>query len=366
MRLIRQGFAVAAVLALAGLAWRALPPAELEARFGPQDCRVLAIADRDTGAPLAGIEDIAAYRSDLFLSVQDRLAAEAAAVAGEVPPEGGLYRIGLSGLAADGPVALAQYADDGFFGPLHPHGIDARLAKLVAVNRRYGPEGAIGRELRVYAIRPDRLEPLRRVPNAGLCAANDVMLDGVVVRVSLDRSHCPGISLREAAFGGPTGRLGEVEVTDSAAGRIRPLADGLAFANGVTTLGGGAEAVIAVAETRASRVALLAPGGQGARRIASLEVPGGPDNLTVAPEGQIVAALHPDLLRLALYRHGYTAGAPSRIVAIDPDTGSVEVLFDDPGGTLFSGASVGVLTGDGRLVAGSVRAPGLLVCGGAR
>ena len=95
-----------------------------------------------------------------------------------------------------------------------------------------------------------------------------------------------------------------------------------------------------------------------------MDLPGGPDNLTRGVDGRVLAALHPDLIRLALYRHGWTGRAPARIVAVDLGTGAVEVLFDDPGGAVSPAATVAVMA-DGRLVAGSVRAPGLLVCGGA-
>ena len=70
--------------------------------------------------------------------------------------------------------------------------------------------------------------------------------------------------------------------------------------------------------------------------------------------------MHPSLYRLAAYRHGYFDTAPSRIVRVDLDR-KVEVLFDDPAGEVFSGASVAVMSG-GTLVAGSMRDAGLLVC----
>lgn len=360
---MRAGRALAVLaLALAGAgAWALWPPAALEARFGPEDCRGLALEDAGTGRPIAGIEDIAAHGDALFLSAQDRLAAERAAARGEEPPEGGLYRLPLARLAEPGPIRLRQQAE-GFRGPLHPHGIHARLAKLVAINREYGPEGGAGGEVRVYAIREDRLEALRRLPAAGLCAANDLILDGVEVRLTLDREGCPGVSLFEMALGGATGRVGRMGAGDDARARLAREGRGLAFANGIARV----EAGLAVAETRAGRIALLTRGPDGAPALAGeIAVPGGPDNLTVAPDGRLVAALHPSLPRLAFYRHGWTEAAPARIVAVEPRTGAVEPLWDDPDGALLPGATVGVLTEDGALVAGSVRAGGLLVCGAA-
>ncbi len=349
------------LLALAAAVWWAWPRSALAARFGPEDCRRLAIEDAGTGRPVAGVEDIARYGDALFLSAEDRLAAERLAAAGEAVPEGAIYRLPLARLAEPGPIRLASEAE-GFSGRLHPHGIDARLAKLVAVNRRWGPDGAEGTEIRVYAIRADRLEALRRLPNPGLCAANDLVLDGLEVHLTLDRAGCPGIAIGEMLPGRAEGRVARMGVSDDASARLRALAGGLAFPNGIVSVSRGGETLVAVGETRRARLRLLALGpGEATEPRGEIALPGGPDNLTLAPEG-IVAALHPSLVRLAGYRRGLTGSAPSRIALVDPEGGGVEILYDDPDGRLLSGATVGVLAG-GRLVAGSVRDAGLLVCG---
>ncbi len=124
---------------------------------------------------------------------------------------------------------------------------------------------------------------------------------------------------------------------------------GLAFANGIAGL--------YVAETRGWRL--------HHRLDRPVEVPGGPDNLTWDGLGGLIAALHPSLYRIAAYRYGYLDTAPSRVVRVDLDR-KVEVLFDDTGGEVFSGASVAVLAARGLsgsvLVAGSMRDAGVLVC----
>ena len=96
---------------------------------------------------------------------------------------------------------------------------------------------------------------------------------------------------------------------------------------------------------------------------ALVTLPGGPDNLTFDPFGNLIVALHPSLMRVAAYRHGYRDNAPSRIVRVGQDR-QFEVLFDDPLGELFSGASVAVYS-DGMLLAGSIRDQGVLLCQGA-
>ncbi|MCH8952353.1 MAG: hypothetical protein IID49_09545 [Proteobacteria bacterium] len=142
--------------------------------------------------------------------------------------------------------------------------------------------------------------------------------------------------------GSTTGRVISVNLGGLAPPKIEQT--GLAFANGIAGL--------YVAETRGWRL--------HDRLDRPVELPGGPDNLTWDGLGGLIAALHPSLFRLAAYRYGYHDTAPSRIVRVDLDR-NVEVLFDDPAGEVFSGASVAVLSGS-VLVAGSMRDAGVLVC----
>ncbi|GMG81271.1 hypothetical protein LNKW23_04840 [Paralimibaculum aggregatum] len=425
MKWPRRLLGAALLLALAGVVWLYLPGRAKPARFGPEDCRRLALTDAGTGRPITGIEDIAPHGGWLFLAAQDRLAAEAAGRAGRPAPEGAIYRLPLAALAAPGPLALAPATLPGFAGPLHPHGIDAGRGRLVAINRRYGPEGGAGVDLRVYAIRAAGLEPLHQAPAPGLCAANDVLLGDRAVRFTLDRAHCPGISAWEAVWPGAGGALGRMALggdgdsgdgsgddgggdegdgdgsaesdgdgdgsggdgsgasggddsgdddgsaesnggADGGGGGLARIAEGLVYPNGLAEFPYAGAPHLAVAETRARRVTLLpAAGPGGAADRQHIDLPGAPDNLMPAPGGRVLAALHPSLLRLALYRFGWRSRAPSRLVAIHPADGRVEMLYDDPSGRRFSAATVGHLTGAGILVAGSVRDAGLLVCGGA-
>ena len=96
----------------------------------------------------------------------------------------------------------------------------------------------------------------------------------------------------------------------------------------------------------------------------SARVPGGPDNLTVSSDGGIVAAVHPSLMAIGLNRRLGVGKAASRIVKIDPETGAVEILFNDPHGELFSAATVAA-EWNGGLILGSVTDEGLLFCKGA-
>ncbi len=344
------------VLALGAVVWRAWPPAQLDARFAAADCTRAELIDTGTGAPIRGVEDIAALPDGtLYLSAQDRSAAEAAAVAGKPIPRGGLYRTRASALERFGPHRLAPIvAPERVAGGLHPHGIDAVPGKLAVINRQITARGPAGRDLIVYALVGDEVRQLRRYRHPAFCAANDVALWGLRAFLTLDRRGCPGTDPAEMVLASASGRLMAIGIRDRSGGRPQEVAGALSYPNGALARAGE----ITVAETRGERLAVLSRQGDRLREIA---LPGAPDNLTETADGRIVAALHPDLLRLALYRAGWLARAPSRIVAVDPGTGAVEVLLDDPSGTLFSAATVAVLS-EGRLVAGSVQDTGLLTC----
>ncbi len=284
------------------------------ARFAPSDCRVVKVTDAATGRPIAGIEDIALSGPRLILS---------APAAARLVPAG----------------AIA--------GGLRPHGIAAEGARLAVVNRRIGASGRVDPvvlELELAGGRA-RLAGLRRGP--GFCALNDVAFWQGGLLATRDRDRCPQGLAGELLVRPESGSL---VVLDDAGMRV--LAEGLAYANGVAVLPDGG---IAVAETRAGRVRL-----SDGRMLA---VPGHPDNLTVAANGRLVVGVIPSLWRFGLHLTGHRARAPSRLVALDPASGAVEWLFDDPEGRLLPGITVGLLA-EGMLVAGAVRAQGLLVCGG--
>lgn len=330
--MIRVALAVSVpVLAVAITAvWLFSPPRPMPARFAAADCRHVELHDAESGRDITGAEDIVlAPDGTLLFAAQDRL--------DTTGPEGGLYAVDLEdlGTATRAP-ARPLLGPRGEAGPFRPHGVglSADGARLAVINHVTKTESVI----EVGTLGPGGWRLDRRIADPRLCRANDVVFaPGAeeVLRVTLDRADCT-MSLRDLI--GHTGRIARVDGEGLQIERT-----GLHFPNGLVDDW--------VAETRGHR--LTGPGG-------AIILPGGPDNLGLS-WGRIVAALHPNLLRTGLYLAGWVDRLPSRIVAVDPETGAVEVLFDDPEGALFSGATVGVLTGD-RLVAGSVRDAGILVC----
>lgn len=321
--------------------WLFRPVIGLPARFALEDCQRLALTDTDTSRAIAGIEDMELLPDGdtLILSAADRLALDWRP---DEAPEGGLYEVSIARLAG-GDVWAAPIVQPGTVaGGLFPHGIAISDdgERLAFINRaRDGNVSIIAGRLTRGAFSPQamRTEPL-------FCRANDLMFANggtFEMRVTLDRGSC-GVSWADLKPSSTSGRVISVGVGGYAKPKVEE--SGLAFANGIAGL--------YVAETRLSRL--------HHRLDRSLELPGGPDNLTWDPSGGLIAALHPNLYRMAAYRHGYHDTAPSRIVRIDLDR-NVEVLFDDTAGKVFSGASAAVFV-EGVLVAGSMRDAGLLVC----
>ncbi len=322
---VRRIAAAAATAVLALGVFALWPPRELPALYAKSDCRV-ASPESPGGAALTGIEDLAVLPDgDLLASAHDRL--------GDGPS--GIFLIAPT--HPDDPARAVEGLPDG----ARPHGLALSPdgGTLAFVNRT--PEGA---EILMGTLDGARFEEAQRLSGKLFCRANDLAFAGETLLATLDREAC-GVSLADLLPGARTGRLLRIDLDGSAT----VAEDGLSFPNGVAEAGDA----VAVAETRASRLRI------GERTVA---LPGGPDNLTPLPDGRLLAALHPSLLRLALRRAGIPVSSPTRIVAVAPD-GRVEPLFDDPSGALFSGASVAVLSGN-TLFAGAPFDDGLLVCGG--
>jgi len=353
-----------AALALAGLA-AGCGAETLEAApaFAHDACRRVDLVAASSGERVVGAEDFAIDRKGrrLFVSAYDRRAVEAAAKSGPKPPAGGLYEIPFDALSGAGPLraenlaARLPDADD-----FRPHGLafadGPEGPRLAAVDRKYvaAKKGwRVAPELAVLEPGPGGWTRVEGARAPLRCSANDLVLEetGDVV-VSYDHAGCGWSALAEDVFGAAKAGAYRIRFRDTWRSEI-DVAAGARYANGMIEEGGH----LYLAETRGGAVRRIGAAEAGAKT----KLPGGPDNLTAAPDGRLVAAVHPDLLKIGLHRRWGAERAPSRIVAADPESGEVELLFDDPEGALFSAASVGALIDD-RLVAGSITDAGLLVC----
>lgn len=317
-----------------------------EARFAAEQCRAVELVDAETGATVVGAEDISFdfARELLYVSAYDRLSED----------PGGVYALPLADLRALDIISASSVV------PWErPHGIHVGPGKIRLLIREddgtFLTEASNGRET-VDGIPKD----IRRweTPVKIHCAANDVspQPDDTIwfdTLVTSDSATCDRTFLSSAL----EGETGFVERLTLAAGPEwskdydRTLVrDGLQLPNGIAPW----YQDVWIAEMRGRRMTELESG-------RTIDLPGAPDNLNSSGEG-IVAALQPQLWRFGLYRYGHTDRAPTRIALIDPKTEEIEILYDDPKGTLLSGATAAVLIDDSTMIASSVRGDRLLVC----
>lgn len=342
------------------------------ARYDLAHCARATLIDVSNGARVVGAEDLAVDRAArrLIVSAYDRRAAERAARRGAfLVPEGGVYAVDLVELLArDGRLVPARplAPPSRFAGGLRPHGLsfDPAAREIAFVNRSYQK---IDRRWRMTP-RLERIGANGEVVFGGEapagCAANDLASVGGAALVTFDHGACGWRAAMEDVFA-----LKRSGVANDDGAR---LFDGVQYANGIAVAADAAgEATLAVAATREAAILRLAStggdlaSGERLRQVERIDTPGGPDNLTVSPDGGVVAAVHPSLWRLALHRKLGIGDAPSRVVKVDVGGARVEPLLDDPTGATFAGATVAVELGPswgGALVVGSATDAGLLVC----
>ncbi|MEL6111479.1 MAG: hypothetical protein AAFR20_01630 [Pseudomonadota bacterium] len=335
-------------------------------------CKRVTLKDADSGWIVRGAEDIAIDRAGqrLFVSAYDRrhteahLARRARHRSMSGLPDGGLYSIAM----ADLDLALRAPTDrvlsvkslvrpDDLAGGLHPHGIDydADRNELVYINRRYTP-GHKGWKRGVVLERVGAngavvMGKAHKLP----VAANDIAILGKEVVVSVDHGGTGLAAMIEDVLGLRRSGVFAVSTTN-------PLFQGIGFANGVGSGFGPRDTPadqFAVAATRDKSVYFVDYNGQ---RTGHVRLPGGPDNLSVARDGAVLAAVHPSLLRMGAHRKLGLGRAPSRVVKLTPGKKTVDLLFDDPAGAYFQAATIAVETKT-LLVLGSVTDRGLMVCG---
>jgi len=365
-------------------------------------CRPVALRTA-SGLAIRGVEDMILLPGEpdrLVLSAYDRAAGDDDAAAGAA----GLYALPLDVLegleeSADAPAPVrlsdAFQADT----PLFPHGIGARALpaggyRVAAVNRRRGARGGRGTVIELFDLSGSRLEHRATVRDPRLCRANDVVptAEGGVL-ATLDGRACQGFDrAMELVMAPRRGRIVAVAPPhppgggDPSTDPLTVLADGLAFANGLAVAG---DRLIA-AQTRDGSVIhrpLAAPGAEGTVADATvtdatavdgvgwtrIPVDGGPDNLGIAADGGLLAAVHESLPALAIHRLPLVGPLVERLLGhalggwhvthIDPATGRTRTILTDIGAPVFPAATVAVATPAG-LVLGSVTQAGLLWCPG--
>lgn len=327
-------------------------------KYSASDCRRVGLVDQATGAAIRGAEDIIldAARDRLFVSAYDRIGADRAVRKREASvPQGGVYAVSFSALvgASDAAVNATPFVRSGdIAGGLRPHGmaLDAFTGEIAFINRGYQRINNRWEVTpRIERVSADG-EVFAGNERKALCSANDLLESERGLLVSYDHEACDWRAGIEDAGG--------LKRSGIASEDGKKLFGEVSFANGITRT---REGDVVLAATRENALLVMNEEISGFSVRDRVELPGGPDNLTIAADGGVVAALHPSMLKIGLNRRLGLGKAPSRIVKADLAGGNVEVLFDDASGKLFSGASVGVEQGD-VLIVGSATDEGILVC----
>lgn len=360
------------------LAIAVAPHAGPAAHDPAQACHKVELIDRLTNDVITGIEDIEIdlINGMAILSAHDRWALEGAlARKSDRLPRGGLYALAMD-WSGRPPATIslddlsAGFTQEKDFRPqglaLSHQGSDQRL---FVVNQRYEESGDVWHHsptIEVFDLTVGGLAHRRSLENPLICRPNAVaVLGSDTLLVTNDHGACGSGAWLEDLM--PLDRANLVRITlaeNPPYGRV--AAAGFRFANGLAVSPAGDRRVY-LADTRKSEIAVFSSTDLQAELRAmpttTLRLPDGPDNLRWAPDGRLITAVHPDLLTLGLYVKRWLGveRAPSRVAAISPNDGAIEILFDDPDGTLISAATAAAVH-DGWLLIGSAFDRGLVVC----
>ena len=312
-------------------------------------CASHTLIDAKTSRPVSGIEDIAYLPNTdtVVLSAYDRRSGS----------EGGVYGLtggDLSSASSQSLIAEQLVTPEDLGSPLRPHGIALHqgrddITRLAVLNRRAW-NGSRATDLLVFELNEDHssAELTVQTRSASLCAANNIVfLDEETFLVSLDHAACGGARrMMEDVL-----NLARGSIVLVAPIGIRNLISGLRFPNGLALEEDRRR--LWVASTRGKEVLAfqLPQRLQGAyqdntpdQRIA---LSSAPDNLTLTPEGHLLAAGHQSLMAFAAYRADLPWFSPpgSAVELIDPQTRTAELALTlrDP---LLNGATAAIRRGE--------------------
>lgn len=345
------------------------------ARFDPSQCQTVVLWDEETGTSVRGAESIilSGDGTTLFVSAYDRRSKTAAGI----PPQGGLYAVGLADLKVKPRLGVRSIAaGQALPGGFRPHGLALHETStgeqvLAVINRRYFDKQRGKRRFRPSIELFRSLDGAWRhagtLTHPQFCRANDLaFLDDTTLITTIDRSVCADFTVSEDVLGFAGGHLLQVNFdAHGVLAAVERVQTGLLqFPNGIVA--DPVEGTVHVALTKGAAIATVGRVGDplAGTEFSQLPLPGHPDNLSISRDAsgrKLIVALYPSLPAFAAYRYRWFGidRTASSIVAVD-ETGAIETLFEDPDGALFSAASSAILRD--VLVAGSVGDEGLLVC----
>lgn len=244
-----------------------------------------------------------------------------------------------------------------------PHGIDLHVGTegtqtLMAVNRRLDGHPVV-EIFRLDGDDPFSLRHLRTVSHELLISPNDIAAAGPDA-FYVTNDHTGPEGWRRTLKDYLLITHGTVVHWDGA--RMRTVAEGLRFANGVALSPDGEALYVAETTGRAVRIyGRDAASGRLTPR-ARFDCATGVDNIDVDDAGHLWIGAHPQMLRFAEHAADPSEPSPSEVLRVDvsSDPPRVETVWRSKGEQL-SGSSAAVAH-RGKLLIGSVFEPHILIC----
>ena len=342
MRTLLIAFVIIVIALAARVAWIVLPAAGSFADLEPaglEGCEALTIAPGTEDVTIHPVSGLA------YVSTAERRGGES----------------GADGIWAFDPlspqISLRKVSD----GPpdFVPHGLsllrrDNAPDRLFAVNH----PRAGGHRVEIFEIAEDGgLIHIDSVSYSALSSPNDVLAVGPrSFYATNDRRYQTGIlSTLEAFLGLP---LSSVSFFDGERGSI--AADGLLYANGIALAPDGR--TVYVAEFLGRRVNVYRRGGADGRleRTGRIPVHTGADNIEIGPQGDLWIGGHPDVFAFLDHAEDPDSIAPSVIIRVDPETGTVSRELVSLNGEI-NASSVGAVSRT-HLIVGAVFDDRVLIC----
>ncbi len=270
----------------------------------------------------------------------------------EPTPNGALY------ILHPDTKALKRITPD-FEFDFHPHGISVvnltSLVRIFVVNHRRS-EGSI--EVFDWSLDSQTLTHHKTIRDPNLLNNhNDVAaVDGIRFYVSLEQGSESRFWRKLEAY--TRWGLGKVLFYDGSS--FTPAATGLSYANGLALSLDRKH--IYVAEMLAMRISKFEVGSP-LRLVSRLPVEMGPDNIAVAPNGELWVAGHPKMFAIQRHQHDHQAPSPSRVIVMKADEKSgiySEVYTDD--GNFHPATSIALPLSEQRFLLGTIYAEQILDC----
>ena len=306
------------------------------------------------GQPVIGVEDMAydERNEKIYLSAYDRHDGNA----------GGIYTLNKNNSLKR---LLLPNTDPKAYWP---HGIhlyhqdnQTRLDVIERDLRVKGQQKARISQYRWNTAEPNDIQLVKRIEDDLLCAANNLTFVASdfnresAYYITRDHESC-GLWRQkwDNVFKPKSSSLLRMPQDNS---KLSIVPKNLSYANGVAH---HPYSGVYTSETRKKRVSQQLRNGKIPRghSAGNVILPGGPDNLTVTPQGDILAALHPNLIRFAAFRAGWGPRIKSRFAIIAPNKSFN--TYDIPA-DIMSGATV-ALKVDNSVYLGGAFDDAIAVC----